>query len=179
MVCTRELGRSGLMRVAVIVVSMLVVTTPSQASKYCMSKIEARQHFGSVHIYWHGRDHCWDATLTRRLVHKVQPRRHIHEVQPNIDQPKWHDSMSQMLADDEPVQTAPQTPWVNRWVEIGPSKPQVDARWVDIAQVVPPSIIERKPAPMVSPQVVLLLLIIITIALTLAAIEFLFRRAVY
>jgi hypothetical protein len=42
------------MRVAVIVVSMLMVATPSAASQSCMSKTEARQHFGSMHIYWHG-----------------------------------------------------------------------------------------------------------------------------
>jgi hypothetical protein len=47
------------LRVAVIVVSMLMVATPSEASQSCMSKTEARQHFGSVHIYWHGQDHCW------------------------------------------------------------------------------------------------------------------------
>jgi hypothetical protein len=81
-------------------------------------------------------------------------------------------------ADDEPAQTNPQTPWVNRWVEIEPSRPKVDARWVDIAQVDPPSI-ERKRAPMVSPHVVLLVFITIVIALTLATIEFMFRRAVY
>ena len=42
------------MRVAVIVVAVLVVTTPSEASKSCMTKAEARQQFGSVHLYWHG-----------------------------------------------------------------------------------------------------------------------------
>jgi hypothetical protein len=50
------------MRVAVFVVTMLVVTTPSEPSQSCMSKTEARQHFGSTYIYWHGPDHCWDAT---------------------------------------------------------------------------------------------------------------------
>jgi transcription initiation factor TFIID subunit TAF12 len=171
------------MRVAVIVVSMLVVTTPSQASKSCMSKTEARQNFGSVHIYWHGNDHCWDATGTRRLVHQVRPKRQIrevqrNEVQRNIDQPRWQESMSQMLADAEPAQTNPQTPWVNRWVEIEPSRPVVDAPRVDIARVVPSSI-ERKPAPMVSLHIMLLVLITVVIALTLATIEFTFRRAVY
>jgi hypothetical protein len=38
-----------------------------------MSKTEARQHFGSVRIYWHGEDHCWGATPTR-LIHKVQQK---------------------------------------------------------------------------------------------------------
>jgi hypothetical protein len=35
------------MRVAVFVVLILVVSTPSEASKSCMSKTEARQQFGS------------------------------------------------------------------------------------------------------------------------------------
>jgi len=173
-----RLERSELMRVALIVVSMLVVTTPSQASKSCMSKAEARQNLGSVHIYWHGKDHCWDATGTRRLVHNVRPRRQIQEVRRTVDQPKWQESMSQMLADDEPAQTNPQTSWINRWVEIDPPRPTADARQVDIAAVVLPSI-ESTPAPMVSPHVILLVFITIVIALTLATIEFMFRRAVY
>ena len=56
------------MRVAVIVAAVLVVTTPSEASKSCMTKAEARQHFGSVHLYWHGPNRCWDATSTRRYA---------------------------------------------------------------------------------------------------------------
>ena len=63
------------MRVAMYIVAVLVVTTPSEASKSCMTKAEARQHFGSVHIYWHGPDHCWDANPARRLgLQKVQQK---------------------------------------------------------------------------------------------------------
>jgi hypothetical protein len=42
------------MPIAVIAVSilvMLVVATPSEALQSCMSKTEARAHSGSVHIY--------------------------------------------------------------------------------------------------------------------------------
>jgi hypothetical protein len=53
------------MRVAVMVVLVSVLTTPSEASTSCMSKTEARQHFGTVYLYWHGLEHCWDATPTR------------------------------------------------------------------------------------------------------------------
>ncbi len=61
------------MRVAAIVVLMLVLTTPSESSQSCMTKTEARQHFGSVHIYWHGEYHCLDGTPTRHhLIDKVQ-----------------------------------------------------------------------------------------------------------
>jgi hypothetical protein len=47
---------------------------------------------------------------------------------------------------------------------------------IDMARVKPSPAIERKPGPMVSPQVKLLALISVGIALTLATIEFLFRR---
>ena len=163
------------MRVAMIVVSMLVVITPSEASKSCMTKTEARQHFDSVHIYWHGKDHCWDATPTRRhhRIHKVQQKIQIHKVQQKIDEPKWHRAISEMLLDAEPMQT----PWVDRWVDIEPPQLPIVARWVDIVQVAPPPIIERKPEPMVTPRGVVM--VIIAIALTLAIVEVLFGSIIY
>lgn len=79
------------MRVAVIVLTM-VVATPSGASQSCMSKTEARQYFGSTYIYWHGPDHCWDATPTRH--HQIQVRRKtlVHQVRQKIDQPQWREA---------------------------------------------------------------------------------------
>jgi hypothetical protein len=156
------------MPIAVIAVSMfvmLVVTAPSEASQSCMSKTEARQHFGSVHIYWHGRDHCWDATPTRRLhqINKIQ----IHEVEEN--QPNWQEPMSEMLPDDKPMET----PRVDRWATIEPSQPPIVASWVDIVQVAPPPLIERKPEPMVTPRGVEL--VFFAFVLTLGTIEVLFR----
>jgi hypothetical protein len=96
-----------------------------------------------------------------------------------MDQPRWQESMSEMLSHDDPVQTATQTPWIDRWVDTEPSTLPLGARWVDIAQNRPPSVVERKPEPMVSPHVMLLAFIIIAIGLTLATIELLFRRTVY
>ena len=162
------------MRVAAIVVSMLVVTTPSEASKSCMSKTEARQHFGSMHIYWHGADHCWDATPTRRYhqihqVHKVQ--RTID--QPKIAQPKWYESMSEMLPDEEPVQA----PWVDRRVDIEPQQFPIVARWIGIDRVASPPVIERKLEPMVTPRG--LVMVIISIALTIVIVERLFGGMIY
>jgi hypothetical protein len=156
------------LRVAVIVVSLMVVTTPSEASKSCMTKTEARQHFGSVHIYWHGQDHCWDAIPTRRHHQgdATPTRRHhqiIHNVQQKIDEPKWHQAMSEMLPNDELMQT----PWVNRWVDIEP--PPIVSRWVDIVQLAPPLIV-RKPEPMVTPRGVVIVIVVIT--LTLAIVMF-------
>jgi hypothetical protein len=154
------------MRVAVIVVSMLVVATPSEASKSCMSKTEARQHFGSVHIYWHGADHCWDATSAARQYRPRNAQRKIH-------QPRWLDAMSEILP-DRPVQS----PWVSRWVDIEPSPLPLVARWVDIVQVAPPPAIERKPEPMATPRG-MVWFVFIAIVLTLATIEVLFRGTIH
>ena len=159
------------MRAAVVVAFVSVLTTASEASKSCMSKTEARQHFGSVWIYWHGKDHCWDATPGSRhhQIRQVQLN-----VQRKVDQPNWRNSMSKMLPDAEPAQAAAPppmqpAPWINRWVDITP--PLIDARWVDIAQVAPP-IIEREPEPPVTPRGVIM--VIITIVLAFAFYDVLF-----
>jgi hypothetical protein len=163
------------MRVAVLVV-LLVAATPSEASPSCMSKTEARQRFGSVHIYWHGKDHCWDATLTRshqRDATRTLRYGQVHRVQQEIDEPKWHAAMSEMLPDENTVQQS----WVDRWVIIEPPPP-IASRWVDIAQVTPPPpIIEPNPEPTVVPRGVLLVLVFVVLAMALAIVEVLLRIA--
>ena len=129
-----------------------------------MSKTEARQHFGSVHIYWHGEGHCWDAIPTRR-------HHQIRKVQKKMDEPKWHESMSEKLLNEEPVQT----PWVDRWVDIEPARLPIVARRAEIVQVRPPPVIE--PEPMVTPRHVVM--VIIAIALTLAIVEVMFGGTTY
>jgi hypothetical protein len=119
------------MRAAVIVGSILLAATPSQASESCMSKAEARQHFGTAPLYWHGPKHCWDAASnrSRRVVPAVRsinppiPRpadpqieRQIErqalypreseaaaQMQEKIDAPKWRNAIAK-LSDEEPVQ---------------------------------------------------------------------------
>jgi len=156
------------MRIGVIVVSMLVLTASSEASDSCMTKTEARQHFGSVHIYWHGKDHCWDATPGRRhrRIHTVRQKDHLdtvqQTVQQKIHQPSWHDSMSEMLPDEAPVRT----PWVAPQVDIEPPQLSMAERWVDIVQVAPPRII-RKPEPMVTPRGMVMVIITIILAITI------------
>jgi hypothetical protein len=170
------------MRIGVIVVSMLVLTTSSQASESCMTKTEAREHFGSVHIYWHGKDHCWDATSTRQhhRIHTVRQKKQIdtvqQTVQQKIHQPSWHDSMSEMLPDEAPVrapwvapEAAVRTPWAAPRVNIEPPQISMAERWVDIAQVAPPRVI-RKPEPMVTPRGVVMVIVIITLTLAIVMI---------
>jgi len=50
---------------------------------------------------------------SRQARHPVLQKNN-HPVQQKTDHPKWHDAMSKMLPDEEPVQT----PWVNRRVDI-------------------------------------------------------------
>jgi hypothetical protein len=155
------------MRVALIVVSMLVAATPSEASKSCMSRTEARQHFGTVYIYWHGKGRCWDATPPRRYhqIRKVQ--RQLHR---QVDQPKWRDSMSKMPPNEEPAQKS----WLNRWVDIEPPQLPTVERRADIAQPAdidqPEPLPIRKPEPMVTPRGVVMVIIIILLTLAVVMI---------
>ena len=103
------------MRVAVIVVGLVVVSTPSQASRSCMTQAEARQQFATSHLYWHG-SHCWDAmTPSRRVVHRVRENVQL-EAQHDAPEPKWREAMSEMLTANEAP--SPSVNWENRWVEI-------------------------------------------------------------
>lgn len=186
------------MRVAVFVVLVLVVSTPSQASQSCMTKTEARQHFASTHIYWHGPDHCWDATPVRRHQ-QARKAQLIRKVQRKIDQPDWYESMSQMLPEQQQAQqqqqqaqaspepqTAPEpqklldpqrlleaglakAPWADRWVDIASAQRPA----VDIAEVAsPPAVVERMPEPMLTARAVVMAFI--AIALTIAIVELVF-----
>jgi hypothetical protein len=163
------------MRVAVFVAFVLVASTPSEASTDCMSKTEARQHLGSVHIYWHGRDRCWDANPGRRRHHahrhqirKVQESR---TAQRKLDSPRWRESMSQMLP-EEPAAPALAGRWADRWVEFTPIRLPVVAADADITGSLPPDIIEPNPEPLLTPRVVMMA--ILAIALTLVLVELMF-----
>jgi hypothetical protein len=186
------------MRVAMIIAVVLVSATPSEASKSCMTKAEAREHFGSVHIYWHGPNRCWDATPTRRYstrdIKRKTPTREVTRAidQPKrIDQPKWRDSMSEMLASSDPVQSigtpvdarrsridvaVADTPWIDRWTDI--EAPPLAARWVDIAPGEPPPVVERKAHRLVRPPGAVLVFILFVV-LALATIEVLLGGRFY
>jgi hypothetical protein len=80
--------------------------------------------------------------------------------------------MSEMLPDEATLQRS----WVDRWVDIE-LPPPIASRWVDIAQVTPPPIIEPHPEPTVVPRGVLLVLVFIVLAMTLVVVEVLLRIA--
>jgi hypothetical protein len=90
--------------------------------------------------------------------------------------------MSQMAADDEPVQAPVHAPvqrfaqraWADRWVDIEPAQLPLADRWVDIAPVTPPP---SKSAPDPELRMMVLGLVLIVVALMLAILEVLFRAA--
>ena len=152
------------MRVAVSFALMLMVVTPSVASESCMSKMEARQHLGLVHIYWHGADHCWDASPGR------QQRRIVHTAAPKPDQRKWREAMSEMVPDAQVAQVL----WLDRWVDIKPPELPLTLRWVDIPrEAKPPPTAEpttRSMEPTTRSLAVMILFALLVIALPLAII---------
>ena len=108
------------MRVAVIVVFVSLLTTRSEASTSCMSKTEARQQFGTVYLYWHGPEHCWDATPTRLhgVRHRVRhPEPTPHFVVP-IPSPDLRRSANAMAPDEPETELITVIPWVERWTDI-------------------------------------------------------------
>jgi hypothetical protein len=150
------------MRVAVIVIGIAMVSTPSHASKSCMSLAEARQQLGQVHLYWHGSGHCWDAMAGRRgLIHHAR-RSEVKQAERDDDdekldaadaadqsakKPKWRDArdaMSEMLPAYAPVfrsaaAAIPATAAIP--IEVQSDGPAQGAnwldRWVEIVQVFP------------------------------------------
>jgi hypothetical protein len=188
------------MRVVVIVVGIVLVTTPSHASRECMTRAEARQHFGSAHLYWHGSNHCWDANSGQQvLVHRIRvrphrpPPREIQEAkpeEPGDQQPKWREAMSEMLPNE-----ASAAPSLLRMPPSGeeseaPSPPNWGDRWVDVAQVTPAADggaapAEADPSPAAAQKIdprftpTRVILAFLALVLTLAVIEILFRTTIY
>jgi hypothetical protein len=187
-------------RAAVFVVAVVMVTTPSHASKSCMTQGEARAQFPTTHLYWHGSNHCWDATAPRhRLVHRIKPSANreaeADDEEPKKSEPKWRNAMSEMLPEEasagEPVfRTAPQTVWAyDDSAAPAPLTSWLD-RWVDIAQIAPADVFARKAEPteplltagqkvepLVTPARVIFAFL--ALVLTILVIEFLFRATIH
>jgi hypothetical protein len=180
------------MRVAVIVVGLVVVSTPSQASKSCMTQAEARQQFATSHLYWHGSGHCWDAmTPSRRVVHRVHREAQRDAPEPNNPEPKWREAMSEMLTDDPSpaLRTPPESSWAYDANEAPSPGVNWENRWVEIAQVNATFASDKAGQEAASPNAphkiepiftpVRLLLAFLALVLTLALIETLFRSTIY
>ena len=142
---------------AVLVFVLLALTTSSQASQSCMTRAEARQHFGSLHLYLHPRERCWDAVPTRKDFRTVEPGSTVGRHAP-----------SPTTAHEEIAQTV----WVDRWAEVDRSQYPALARWIEMVEVASP-VAEPRPEGAFTPRGAVLAAI--AIVLTLATIEVLFR----
>src|SRR5437016_13600248 len=83
--------RSGLMRVAVIVVAIALASalSPAHSSPSCMTQNEARAKFPKEHLWWHGPSRCWDATPPgrQRLAQRIKARKQA-DARPERDAPE-------------------------------------------------------------------------------------------
>jgi hypothetical protein len=161
------------MRFAVIVVTIVVVSSPSQASPSCMTQAEARQKFSTSHLYWHGPNHCWDATPGRRRLaqraklrerqpvereaaqEKKSPQQTAEKPSRWAHEPRWREAMSKMLPEDAPLVQTPAPRLAGSLAGIEPIEapaPRVNwrDRWVEVAQRVPPVVDRSEPADLAS-----------------------------
>lgn len=56
-----------------ILAIMLLAATRTYASEACMTKAEARAMYPKAHLFWHGREHCWNdkaGSIRYRVKHK-------------------------------------------------------------------------------------------------------------
>jgi hypothetical protein len=186
------------MRIAVIAVAIVIVSSPSHASPSCMTQAEARQKLGAAHLYWHGPGHCWDATPPRHRLAKrarTKEQRSVERDAPERKKPaswtherRWREAMSEMLLEDAPsMRTATQARASSEPGEAPPRRSTWLDRWVDIVQPTPPIVDKSEPAdllpapartvePMVTPTH--LILAFLAVLLTLAVIEILFRTTI-
>jgi hypothetical protein len=133
--------RVALFIAASFIASIGVLTKPSQGSTSCMSQSEARQHFGSVHLYWHGPDHCWDAAPGRHRIIGRNRSNADRQAQRGSHRSDWREAMSEMLPGDAPVQVS------DAGAAGGAAAANWLDRWIDIIQVVPRPPTERQGEP--------------------------------
>jgi len=88
-------------RAIALVVIVIAPMHAASAAPSCMTKSEARRVYSTSHLYWHGADHCWDATAGRR---RYAERRRHHFVRQHRDE----DEVAQ--AEPQPVKQAEPQP---------------------------------------------------------------------
>jgi len=88
------------MRVAVAIALTMLAASSSHASQSCMTKDEARSHFATTYLYWHGPDRCWDASPCRpQPVRNIQ-QRNVQSVRGQGREPNWREARSEVLSAD-------------------------------------------------------------------------------
>lgn len=160
------------MRVALIVVAIAFVASPSHASPSCMTMAEARAAFPGKHLWWHGPNKCWDATPGRRqLAQRIQARESQREPQkespgqqqktareapaeragieerkrPNwTHESRWREAMSRMRPEDDAALQSSMPARASADALEAPPAPRVNwrDRWVEVVPRVPPAAVK-------------------------------------
>lgn len=152
--------RSDLMRVAISIMAIALVSSPALASPSCMTQSEARQKFPTAHLWWHGPKRCWDATppSRRRLSQreKAIEAKKAKAEQETAEKKKpprtgggtrWRDAMSRATPADLVDVTVPARAAAGISTVAAPAAPRMDSaprmdwreRWVEITQRFPPT----------------------------------------
>lgn len=62
--------------IGIIIIALIIFSSPAPGSPYCMTKEEARAKWPKEHLYWHTENRCWDATrgwtASRRALAQVK-----------------------------------------------------------------------------------------------------------
>lgn len=130
------------MRVLAIMMFVLLVGSHA-ADARCFDKSQARHHYGRGHLYWHGGNHCWNASPVHRR-HRYHHRHVLSDViplpSPSPIQWKASDADNNAVDDTEmapPPLPASTMPWADRWVDITQVRAQMpETRTVLISRVV-------------------------------------------
>jgi hypothetical protein len=114
-------------------IALIVIVVAPMGAAYaapCMTESEARRVYSTSYLYWHGADHCWDATPGRLR----NSERHRHFVRQHHEE-------------DEAVKAQP------RPGPLRQPKPLVEARPQLVAQAEPqPPLEEAMPLPALNPS---------------------------
>jgi hypothetical protein len=93
----------------VAIVMIVVAPMHAASAASCMTKSEARQAYSTSYLYWHGADHCWDATPNgRRDI--VRPRHHFVPPHRDEDQVAQVQPQPAIQAQPQPVEEPPPLP---------------------------------------------------------------------
>jgi hypothetical protein len=120
----------------VALVVIVIAPMHAAAAGSCMTKSEARRVYATAHLYWHGADHCWDATPGRRYTER---RRH-HFVRQHRDE----DEVAQ--AEPQPVRQAEPQP-----VKQAQAQPAIQAQPQPVKQAQAQPAIQAQPQPVEEP----------------------------
>jgi hypothetical protein len=195
------------MRIAIsaVAITSVVASSPALASASCMTQSEARAKYPSSHLWWHGPNHCWDATPSRTQLskrirtrepvqaeEKAEPADAREDPQADIKRKfdawqasRWRDAMSKMGPDDIPGTSASARAQAGiEPIEAPAPRASFWDRWVDIAQRAPPIVDKAGPseiaadARIVEPIVtpMRVMLALLVLVLTIGAAELLLRR---